>query len=253
MEIDQIMSDLDLNENQARVYLLLLQIGKGNIQAIADKSGLKRTTVYSILDTLIQKELINMVHIGAHREYFAENPRKILTLFERDEMDIRERRREILEFMPQLLSLYNAHASKPVIRTYEGLEGIKAVFDETLMLPRGSETLAFASFHMIRGHLREWIPGFIARRAKKGITQRCICVESEVAKTELVANDKRDLRVTRLVPGDKFPFPVDQINIFGNRIFLASYVDLIAIVIESEAIAKSMKSIFELAWLGAEK
>lgn len=252
MDIDQLIDKLKLNPNQAKVYLTLLQLGSGLIQEIADKSGTKRTTTYSILDNLIQKGLVNFVDKGQHREYFAENPKKIPAIFEQQEMKIKEQQHIIKDILPELLSLYNAHATKPAIRTYEGLEGIKKVFDETLLLPKGSETLAYASYTTIKSHLKEYITGFIARRAKKGITQRCIAEDTPEAREDLVKNDKRDLRQTLLVDKSKFPFPVDQINIFGNKIFIASYKDLLAIVIESEPIALAMRSIFELAWLGAK-
>lgn len=250
MEITQTIEKLGLNKNQTSIYLTLLQMGSGQIQEIAEKTANKRTTVYSVLDTLIQKGLVNMIDKGRHREYFAENPQKIQNLIER-EIEIKKiEQKNINEILPELASLYNAHVAKPKIRTYEGLEGIKQVFDETLLLPKGSETLAYASYSTIKSHLQEYITGFIARRAKKGITQRCIAEDSPEAKEDLVKNDKRDLRQTLLVDKSKFPFPVDQINIFGNKIFIASYKDLLTIVIESEPIAIAMRSIFELAWLG---
>ncbi len=69
----------------------------------------------------------------------------------------------------------------------------------------------------------------------------------------LIENDKKDLRETKLLDRDKFPFSVDQINIFANKMFIVSYKDLLVVMIESFAISKTMKSIFELAWLGAKQ
>lgn len=245
------LSKLGLNENQAKVYSTLLQLGSAQVQELAQKTNRKRTTIYAILDSLMQKGLIGMNQKGAHREYFAENPQKIPGLLEQEAAEIKERQREVAEIIPQLASLYNAHATKPIIRTYEGLEGIKAVFEETLTLPSGTETLAFVSYSNVRSHLQEYIKSFITRRAEKGITQRCISEDSIEAREDLVNNDTRDLRITRLVNKEQFPFPVDQINIFGNKVFIASYKDLLAVVIESESVAIALRSAFELAWLGA--
>ena len=253
MEIDQTIEKLGLNQNQTAVYLTLLQMGQGQIQEIAETANQKRTTVYSILDHLIQKGLVNMIDKSQHREYFAENPEKIPGLIDREIENKKLEQQNIQEILPELASLYNSHATKPKIRTYEGLEGIKQVFDETLLLPKGTETLAFASYSVIKSHLKEYITGFIARRAAKGITQRCISEDTPEAREDLLKNDARDKRLTRLVNKDKFPISVDQINIFGNKIFIASYKDMVAIVIESKPIATAMRSIFELAWLGAEK
>lgn len=252
MDINQTIEKLGLNKNQTEVYLTLLQMGSGQIQEIAEKSNQKRTTVYSILDHLIQKGLVNMIDKGQHREYFAENPQKIPNLIEREIEAKKIEQKNISEILPELASLYNAHITKPKIRTYEGLEGIKQVFDETLLLPKGSETLAYASYSTIKSHLKEYITGFIVRRAQKGITQRCIAEDTTEAREDLIKNDKRDLRITRLIDKKNFPLPVDQINIFGNKIFIASYKDMTAIVIESESVAIAMRSIFELAWIGTK-
>lgn len=253
MQINSLIEKLKLNKNQGNVYIVLLQMGAGSIQEIAHKSGVKRTTVYSILDALIQRGLVNVAQKGAHREYFAENPKKILNLLDQEEAAIKEQKQAIHEMMPELTSFFNAHATKPKIRMYEGIDGIKQVFNETLLLPRGSETLAYASYQTIHGYLKDWIRTYINRRAKLGITQRCIAEDSFESRENLTKNDQKDLRETRLVDHSKFPFDCDQINIFGNKIFIASYKDLLAVVIESTAIATSMKTIFELAWAGAKQ
>jgi sugar-specific transcriptional regulator TrmB len=253
MDIKIAVEKLGLNPNQAALYLTVLQMGSANIQEISQKSAIKRTTAYSILDNLIQRGLVIFRQKGAHREYFAENPRKVTSLIERQMMQLEDRKKNIVEILPELASLYNVHATKPKVRTYEGIEGIKSVFEETLSLKRGEETLAYASYQIIHGYLYEFIQDYIKRRASRGITQRCIAEDSEISREELIQNDKRDLRETRLIDKEKFPFEVDQINIYGNRMFIASYKDLLAVVIESSALANTQRSIFELAWLGAKQ
>lgn len=253
MKSQQIIESLGLNENQADVYMTLLQMGSGRIQDIAKKSGVKRTTTYSILDALIQRGFVTYEQIKGHREYYIENPKKIPTILDQEIESIKYQKNNVVDFLPELLSLYNSHSTKPRIRTYEGLDGIKSVFEEILLLPKGTETLAYASYQTIHGNLKEWLKLYIERRAKQGITQRCIAEDSPEAREDLIKNDERDLRVTRLVSKEKFPFVCDQINIFGNKMFIASYTDMLAVVIESEAISTTMKTIFELAWLGASK
>lgn len=56
--------------------------------------------------------------------------------------------------------------------------------------------------------------------------------------------------MTRLVDKERFPF-TNEINIFRNKMIIMSYADLLGVMVESEVIAKTQKSIFELSWLGA--
>ncbi|HOX40686.1 MAG TPA: helix-turn-helix domain-containing protein [bacterium] len=253
MELEELLIRFELNEKQIKIYLILLQMGSGTIQEIMKQTKLKRTTIYSVLDSLISRGLVTFSRKTGHRTYTAEDPKLLPRIFEKEERKIHNRQKTLVEALPLLASLYNSSASRPKIRMYDGIDGIKTVFEETLLLPPGTETLAYASYTDVRSHLGEWIHGYIKRRAERGITQRCIAEDSLIAREELVKNDKQDLRVTKLVNKDQFPFSIEQINIYSNKIFIASYQDLLAVVIESAPIATAMKSIFELAWIGAKQ
>jgi len=233
-------------DKMSAIYLAVLELGSGSVSQIAKLSGVERVNTYYVLEQL-KKE--GYVYSGLTKKkitYFAESPRKLLASME-------QRTKRLNEAMPQLLAIANSNTTKPVIRFYEGIEGIKKVFDETLLLPAGSETLAFVSYSTVESHLQEWAPEFMARRAKKKITQRCIAENTETVRENLIANDVRDLRETRVVDKALYPFELDQLNIFGDKIFIASYKDMLALIIESASIAKTMRSIFELAWRSAER
>jgi sugar-specific transcriptional regulator TrmB len=250
MELANITKKLALSTSQAQIYSPLLQLGSATIQEIVVKSGVKRTTVYAALDSLVERGLVTYFQKGSHRIYAAENPNKLIHLFDEDIIKIEQKRNDIRSLLPELMSLYNAHVSKPKIRTYEGLEGIKKIFEESLELNRGEETLVYSAYEEVTMHMNEYIKNYIHRRAAAGITQRCLAEYSQES-VALKSQDGSDLRQTRLLPSEKFPF-TNQINIFGNKVFIASYKDLIGIILESEEIAKTQRSIFELAWLGAE-
>jgi len=249
MDIETNLQNLGLNEKQTVVYLTLLQLGTANIQEIAQKSLTKRTTAYSILDTLIQRGLVSFAQKGAHREYFAENPKKIPAFFEEREQKFKTEQKAFTEILPELLSIYNIKGVKPKIRTYEGLEGIKRIFDESIELKLNEEMLVYSAYESVNKYLKQYIKDYIERRVKKGLAQRCIA-ELSPQSLSLQANDEKELRITKLIDKDHFPL-FNQIIIFGNKVYIASYKDLLGIVIESSTIARNQKSIFELAWIAA--
>lgn len=247
MEDEKILKSLEeigIEEKPARVYLATLEMGGDVASVIARKANIERVNTYYILESLAKQGLVYTGLKGGKRIYVAHTPKKLATIAE-------ARLKQIKGLIPELLSFESISGARPKIKFYEGEEGIKEVFNETLELPRGSETLAYASYQTVYTHLEEFVPDFIKRRAAKGITQRVIVEDTPQTRQNLVANDKRDLRETRLVPKDKFPFEVDQINIFGDKMFMASLKDLIAMVIESPTIARTQRAIFELAWIGA--
>ena len=55
-------------------------------------------------------------------------------------------------------------------------------------------------------------------------------------------------RKIKLVDSQQFPFSV-EITLYGrDRLAILSYQDQLGLIIESEQIAKTLKSIFELQW-----
>lgn len=251
MDIHNTLAKLDLSEHQSAVYFVVLQMGSGGIMDVAKRSGLKRTTVYSILDGLVQKGFVSVNKKSAHREYIAEDPRRLPELFNVEMQKIKERQQNFTSALPELMSFYNVSATKPKIRYFEGVEGMKVVFNETLQLTKDEEILAYSSAESIHKYLGDdYVASYLTERVCKGIVQRAIAEDSPAARQHQ-KNDTKELRVTRLVDKKLFPF-ANEINIFRNKVIIMSYADLLGVMIESEVIAKTQKSIFELSWLGAK-
>ncbi len=252
MDIKSSLEQIGLKKSQIDSYLALLQMGEATIQEIANKTKIKRTTVYSILDGLIAKGLAIFIDKGQHRYYYAENPKKVLIYFKDQKQNLEHREKKFSEVLPELASLYNISGTKPKIRFYEGVEGLKQVFEETLILKPNEEILAIATaatIHEVLGD--EWVDNYLSFRVKGKIKQKAIVEDSPLGRKHQ-KNDKKENRITRLVPKEKFPF-ANEINIFGNKVMIASFKDQIGVIIESADVARTWKAIFELAWLGAGK
>ncbi|MFH1749868.1 MAG: helix-turn-helix domain-containing protein [bacterium] len=252
MDYTLALEQFGLNKKEIKIYTTLLQMGSGTIQEIVRKTKIKRTTTYSVLENLMQKNLVVLVEKGKKREYFVEDPKKIISLLESKEKDLSEKKKRLIEALPEIKSLYNIHAKKPKIRFFEGEKAIKQAFEESLDLPKGSEILAcYTTEELIKMFMNDYITSYIDQRIAKGITQRAIAEDSKFLE-DFQKKDKKQLRNLVLVNPKKFPF-TDQISIYGNKMFIASFKDLIAIIIESEPVVNTYRSLFELAWAEAQK
>ena len=60
------------------------------------------------------------------------------------------------------------------------------------------------------------------------------------------------MRETALVPRDKYSFS-PEINIYDNKVMIASWKEKMGIIIESKEIADAMKKIYELAWAESKR
>ena len=64
--------------------------------------------------------------------------------------------------------------------------------------------------------------------------------------------DVEEMRQLSLVPKDKYNFTPD-IEIYDNKVMIASWKEKLGIIIESQEISDAMKKIFELSWQEAER
>jgi len=99
--------------------------------------------------------------------------------------------------------------------------------------------------------LPDYFPKHYQRRAKKGIKIKGIIPKTELA-LERTKHNQEELRQSTLIPADKFYFS-PEINIYDNKIMIASWREKLGIIIESEEIADAMKKIYQLAWAEARR
>ncbi len=238
-----LLSEFNLEEREARVYLSCLKLGQATAGQISDDATIQRTYTYPILESLFDKGLVSEVEIRGKKTYSAVSIEHF--------KEIQANKLARLEAtLPELKALQLLVGDRPKVRFLEGKEGIFAAQQETLELPRGGEILAYATAEGFYKHDPDFALRGIRERVKRGIRARALAADTEETR-KYTDHDKKQLRTTRLVPAETFPF-TNEINIWSNKVSIMSMQgELLAVVIESESVASTQRSIFELAWLGA--
>ncbi|MFZ2985738.1 MAG: helix-turn-helix domain-containing protein [Candidatus Moraniibacteriota bacterium] len=241
MQISEQLLQFDLNKSQAEVYLALLELGQTTVIKLSQKTGIKRTTIYEVLAELEKKHLVAQTKKGSKRLFIAEEPENLERIME-------EKKAKLEKLMPILKSLTNTTGEKPVIRYYEGPEGIKDVYRDTLKYK--GELCAFVTENIIKKLGGEFAQEYKEKRKNAQISVRAIGPDTDEI-IEYKKGDLKDLKETRLVFKEKFPFTIEM-NIYANKLAFMSFSEQLGLIIESNEIAKNMKFLFELAWLGVE-
>jgi HTH-type transcriptional regulator, sugar sensing transcriptional regulator len=239
------LKTIGLTEKEAQVYLAALELGETNINRLAEKSKVKRTTVYLAVDALKQKGLISEVKRNRKTWFLAEDPRIMETI-------LSERKNLLAKIMPELLSFDNLLDKKPGIQYYEGDEGIKTAYKQTLNYP-GTEIAAIYSNDFMTDFDESFFRDYyIPQRIKNKNLARTLFPDTPVMRG-WAANDQKHLRLSKFLPSDKFIIKVEM-STFGNRkTLLVSYKEKFAIIIESKLIHDSFKGIFETMWMFASE
>ena len=240
------LKKIGLSEREAKVYLAALELGKASIQDVAKKAGINRTTTYLMIDSLMKKGLVYTIKSGKRTLFAADSPEHLLQILEKKKDVISSQMKEIEELMPQLKSVYNLSPAKPVIRFFEG-RGVSEMINADILESGTREILDIYDADFLRELISEHeSKEFYKKRVAAGIKYRGLY-------TRTLGPFKSDLELAEERYISKKLFPLySAILIYGNRIGMSSLRgNIIGVIIESEEIANTMKSVFELAWQGA--
>src|SRR3989338_1158855 len=125
MDIKLVLGELGIHKTKADVYLAALELGRAKVRTIADKAGVPRTTANEILEHLAHRGLIRKIQRGRTLIFEAEPPIQLKLL-------LKEQEHKLDEALPELKLLFNSAGFRPRIKFYEGVEGMKEVFKDTL-------------------------------------------------------------------------------------------------------------------------
>lgn len=126
MDPIETLQKLGLTEKQARVYMAMLEMGQAGMTKIAKKAGLKRPTVYLVIDELNILGLVGEIIKGKKKLYSATHPKRIVEL-----ANFRSRQAE--DILPELVARQKT-SGKPKVRMLEGIEGVRVAYREAFSL-----------------------------------------------------------------------------------------------------------------------
>ncbi|HEX8974113.1 MAG TPA: helix-turn-helix domain-containing protein [Patescibacteria group bacterium] len=246
--LERELIEIGLNEKEAKVYLSALELGQSAVQQIALKAGVNRATAYFVIDGLMQRGLMSSFHKGKKQYFIAADPEQLVEILEKEKEELEKKKDNLKKLLPQLKSLNNKQQGRPVVKYYEGKEGIKTMLDEFLKsASSGTSYMAYSVDAINKFFQDKEVASWRSTRAKKGIKTRSIYTYKEGVRESTPDSQRRK------VPFDKFPIACD-IAVYDDKVRIASLGDrLNGVIIEDKEIAASLKALLDLAWEGAEK
>ncbi|MEI6587898.1 MAG: helix-turn-helix domain-containing protein [Candidatus Moraniibacteriota bacterium] len=234
------LENLDLSANEAKVYLAALELEETSVERLSKKSGVKRTTVYLAVESLAKKGLISHSRRKNKAFYYAENPQKIKS-------NLTEKLEAVDRLMPQLLSITNLIDKKPVIRFFDGEEGMKEIFRAIANSPV-KETYSWYSETYLSNFDVQWVNDvFIATRIKNKVWVNSIHPDTEQFK-EIAKKNTEQCRRFKAVDPTFFKITI-SINLYGNnKVGIMSFDEQFGLIIESQKIYESLLSIHKTMW-----
>ncbi|MEX0594674.1 MAG: helix-turn-helix domain-containing protein [Patescibacteria group bacterium] len=233
-----LVTELGLSEKEGRVYLAALELGTGSVADIANRAGIKRTSVYNFIDRLIGLGVI-IQNTNEPKTYQAVEP-KHLARIQQERLDTIKAR------LPELNALTNLSSTKPRIQYFEGTTQMQQIEREVLNCKK--ELLVIWNRQRVVEQLggREYMEELDKLRREKKIHIRLIAVQGEDIKFEGGGGD--DTREIRWAPtGMDFPMGI-SIYDTGKVGLITSQKEKFGILIDSQELEQTLRQMFEAFW-----
>ena len=246
MDLIKTLRETGLSSNQASVYVATLQLGVDTVLNISKSSGLKRPTVYLILDDLEKLGLISKTIKQNKLLYKAEDPERLLT-------DLRTKTELIKNALPSLKAIHNIDPEKPNIKIAEGIAGVRGVYNGifTYLSHHPEEKLLiFGSLKDAAQHFEASVIDYFYQVMSKSqnVIREIGNDDYETRKyfrTSVKLNPRHEIRLIR---NEGRFFETDNM-LYGNTLIIFSVKEQIfATIIESANIAETYKTLFNMAW-----
>ncbi len=229
--MDNALAQIGLTKNEARIYRVLLELGKTQVGVLSRKTGVHRRSIYDVLDRLIEKGLVSYMVENEKRFYCAADPKRI-----KEMMDAQKE--AVDKLMPELEATFLQQKNKQETQFYRGVEGIKTIFEE--QIEDGHDVCIIGGSHYAWQVLRFYLPQYTKRRVKKKIKLHAIYALPRHKSPVPLAD-------VRYLP-ESFLSPVAT-NVYGGKVAIILWSkDPVAIVIKQQDIARTFKHYFDMLW-----
>jgi predicted transcriptional regulator len=239
-KITKKLIEAGLSDKEAAVYYAALTLGPTTILKISKATGLKRATIYGVIDDLVRQALMRVDEAGIKKVFVAESPKNLLRIAEQKILSVEE-------VVPDLEVLFKKQGKQRIIKTYEGLAAMQSIVDRFISDAKSGDFRygigGGLGWHDIDPKRQE---KYFKWRERISLDTRFIFEESERAelhksKTLLLKNKVRTLPTHMKLSADITITP-------RLMVIMKLFEPMSAVVIEDEDIINSYKELFLFMW-----
>jgi sugar-specific transcriptional regulator TrmB len=244
--IQKFLQEIGLQQKEVDIYLALLAVDSASALEISKKTNVKRTSVYPVIEGLIKKGLVSEVAVGKKNEYQAEPPERLQTYIENERTRLNEQAQLLTEIVPRLKSISRDSGERPIIKYYDGREGIIDSIKEYLQdADQGGDMYLVYPKDLLDNTFTEAeVKKAKIDRLSKKITAHSIYTYSKGD----IPNDENSDRI-RLLNTKEFPILCD-LGVHKDRVRIHTLgKKLSAIYIKNADFAETLKTLIKLSAL----
>lgn len=236
MEEFEIYEELGLTKNEAKVYEVLVKFGKLGAGEISGKADVSYSKIYNILDSLINKELVNVIPEKS-KKFVPSDPQSLIKLIEEKRAKLDKAKDKVKE----MKKFYEIKEKNPVIMSF-GKKGFYKIVTELKEVKSYRYVIKWGSEYR-----PNWI-GQTRRDLKKGIDiKNLVRYDRETEK-----NVKKYMKVNknvRIISNEGVAISING----DEEIMIALIKSNVTLLIKDKPFIKIMKKMFEETYKNAEE
>lgn len=243
----EILKDFGLSDTESAVYFSMVALGPSPILKISKASEVKRTTVYSIIESLKQKGLVREDLEGFKTLYTAESPDKLLSILE-------TKKNKLKNNLDDLLAIYNKGEKETFIKIYDSWESIKSVYLGLLEdIKPDEEYLIISSMSEAFNYDEKFFAELREKRAKLPIKIRALISDPETEEGKKFKKFDRNFNIdSRFLPNGTDL--TTNLVVTPQKVLIHRFGEpTSAIVIENKDIIKMHQEFFNVMWNSANE
>jgi sugar-specific transcriptional regulator TrmB len=250
---EQFLTQAGLTKEQAVIYQALLKGGILPARKISLLTNIKRGLVYKNLELMINMGIIEeRNNLGKIAMFLCGHPTKILEIVEKKQKEAESAKNSVENILGSMISEYNFFSGKPYVRFYEGVSGLKKLYDDIIYQGKDIKLIR-SPMDDDTPELTDLVKDQIQRQVKRGIRIKALTPTKSQPLSYAARFDKERNMERCWVPRDMFNMPA-QIIIYGDKVGITSYKDgMFTTIIENPSIKETFETMFEYMWKMSEK
>jgi sugar-specific transcriptional regulator TrmB len=236
------LRDLGLSPKEAKIYLILTQMGEAKAAAIAHKAGFSRTTVISILDRLSENNYVSTHKYRGTIYYWIESPELIKNVFQ-NKVKIAE------QLSATLKNIYRTEHNFPTAKIFDTQKTIKNFIEKTF-LELKPKSIIYTIDAPHQGNYQkvlsdEYYSVILEIKRKKSITTFTLIPNNSFKTISLDKIKAQNIIIKEMPQNISFDASIWFIE---DMIVLFSGKPPFVIAIRNPIIYRSLKNIYDFLW-----
>jgi len=128
---------IGLTQNEVRVYLTLLKVGKTQSGKLTQEAGVSSGKIYETLTKLIDKGLVGVSTQNGVKQFHAANPDSLLLYMREREKKVLEQTQQLESIIPDLKKIKQFAGPEEGVYLIKGFRGIKPIVYELISQGKG--------------------------------------------------------------------------------------------------------------------